>query len=105
MAVGLREVLLEIRSLRKSAEGLSMTTVPTPYCLGCAHVSQHDNICRAFPDGIPEGIWDNQIDHRMPYPGDHGILFEAIAPWGDEMIQSWFEGRPPQIEDDPLPGA
>jgi len=61
--------------------------------------------CAAFPDGIPEGIWDNEIDHRMPYPGDHGLLFKAAAPWGDDMIRLWFEGSPPEIQDEPHTGA
>ena len=35
--------------------------------------------CTAFPGGIPDPIWHNQVDHRKPYSGDHGQQFEAIA--------------------------
>jgi hypothetical protein len=33
-------------------------------------------ICNAYPDGIPEAIWWNRVDHRQPQPGDHGIGWE-----------------------------
>jgi len=32
--------------------------------------------CDAFPAGIPASIIENRRDHRKPYPGDRGILFE-----------------------------
>ena len=33
--------------------------------------------CAAFPDGIPPAVLDNELDHRQPIDGDHGIRFEA----------------------------
>lgn len=36
-------------------------------------------VCAAFPDGIPEAIAYGQNLHLSPYPGDHGIRFEANA--------------------------
>ncbi|RAY14205.1 hypothetical protein DPM19_14570 [Actinomadura craniellae] len=32
-------------------------------------------LCDAFPDGIPKDIHFDGFDHRLPYPGDHGIRF------------------------------
>jgi hypothetical protein len=36
--------------------------------------------CDAFPDGdgIPSEIITNEADHREPFPGDHGIQFDAL---------------------------
>ncbi|MBL8000027.1 MAG: hypothetical protein JNL32_15500 [Candidatus Kapabacteria bacterium] len=32
--------------------------------------------CEAFPDGIPPELWNDEIEHTRPYPGDNGYLFE-----------------------------
>lgn len=29
--------------------------------------------CAAFPDGIPDEIWGNKLDHRKPIQGDHDL--------------------------------
>jgi hypothetical protein len=45
----------------------------------CKHFKREvkdNNVCAAFPDGIPREIFMNMYDHRKPYPGDHGIHFE-----------------------------
>lgn len=53
-------------------------------CLFCKHWQspldrddkQDVQICDAYPDGIPDRIWDGQADHRQEQPGDHGIRWE-----------------------------
>ncbi len=32
--------------------------------------------CDAFPDGIPDDIWEEKISHDKPYSGDNGVIFE-----------------------------
>lgn len=33
--------------------------------------------CAAFPAGIPDEVFDNLLDHRLPVDGDNGIRFAA----------------------------
>jgi hypothetical protein len=32
--------------------------------------------CAAFPDGIPQRVFRNQVDHRASIKGDHGLRWE-----------------------------
>lgn len=34
-------------------------------------------VCKAFPYGIPNEIAYGDNPHTTPYPGDHGIQYEA----------------------------
>lgn len=43
-------------------------------CATCAHKKEGD-ICEAYPDGIPQEILTNEVDHKKPYFGDHGIQY------------------------------
>lgn len=53
-----------------------MTFVVSLQCESCRYfVDDLGNWhCKAFPDGIPDAIIQG-IDHKKPYPGDHGIQF------------------------------
>lgn len=61
-----------------------MTSRPRAQCDACARLRPKTDLddpmtCDAFPDGIPDVIWNNQADHRRPFDGDGGIRFEARA--------------------------
>jgi hypothetical protein len=51
-------------------------------CITCKHAAWNNpelvRGCTAFPDGIPEEIISNEADHREPFPGDNGIMYEPI---------------------------
>ena len=49
----------------------------TPICNRCRHFYLGTFRCAAYPDGIPDAILFNKVDHHAPYVGDHGIQFEA----------------------------
>ena len=55
-----------------------MTSIAPPICGGCRNLvgTLLDPKCRAFPGGIPAPILLSEVDHRQPYPGDGGTLFE-----------------------------
>ena len=47
----------------------------SPQCIFCTRL-RAGNKCVAFPQGIPPAISSNRHDHREPFPGDDGILFD-----------------------------
>ncbi len=58
------------------------TPLFSPVCTFCKHARDGLRNCDAFPgEGrIPLAIWHGKNDHRQPYSGDHGILFEPLGP-------------------------
>lgn len=69
---------------------MAMTTPPPKdTCLICKHYlgdkvikekkyveGIHILYCKAFPDGIPDEIANGNNNHKLPFPGDHGIQFK-----------------------------
>lgn len=62
-------------------------TTNIPQCSSCAHFKpdRHGgNFCDAFPElpGIPAAIILGEHDHRLAYPGDHGIRYKPMSGGG-----------------------
>lgn len=57
-----------------------MTSMDAPQCIECQRFWTiiDPPRCEAFPDGIPDDIWNGDFNHRNPYPGDNGIQFEKV---------------------------
>ena len=62
----------------------------SPLCELCTYLRQN-NICKAFPEGIPDAILTWEHDHHKPYKGDHGIQYKAIGKAKTEMTVSEFK--------------
>ena len=57
-------------------------TIQVPVCVRCRHLDRDlrdADVCAAFPNGIPDEIWDGENDHTEPFPGDNGIQFEPLS--------------------------
>lgn len=70
-----------------------MTTGPRSQCDACRHFRERASFddpftCTAFPDGIPDAVYDNDLDHRNEIAGDNGIQFDAKP--GDEFPEYAF---------------
>jgi len=58
-----------------------MTTI-VPQCFYCKHFHKSKRgvfACKAYPDGIPDDILFNEVDHRKPVEGDRGIQFQSVG--------------------------
>lgn len=50
-------------------------------CCRCAHlVNPLRHRCNAFPDRIPDEIWNGDNDHTQAGDGDNGIRFQERVP-------------------------
>lgn len=36
------------------------------------------NVCTAYPTGIPAAIAMSGVDHRRPFDGDNGLMFQQL---------------------------
>lgn len=53
----------------------------TKQCFNCIHLfmgGTDKSTCLAFPDGVPEPILTGEVDHSLPYEGDHGFRYQPI---------------------------
>lgn len=51
--------------------------ITSKICNFCINFSNGiDRICIAFPNGIPMVIWKGENNHKKPYRGDDGVMFE-----------------------------
>lgn len=44
-------------------------------CWNCLHLTVGTKTCLAFPEGIPDAVWQADRGHREPVPGDRGVQF------------------------------
>jgi hypothetical protein len=58
-------------------------------CVYCRHWIP-GGTCAAFPEGIPQAILENEIDHREPVLGDHGVRFAPRTPDGILRVDQLF---------------
>ena len=60
----------------------TMTSIVAPMCMACTRYHRDDGRmwfrCDAYPEGIPQGIIESQVDHRKPYVGDHDLQFQQV---------------------------
>ena len=60
----------------KRNNDLNESTYIAPICNQCKHFKLSNVSCTAYPNGIPDQILENLVDHTKPFIGDNGIQFE-----------------------------
>jgi hypothetical protein len=88
----------EIQKQKSDARYVSLL----PPCAYCKHLTnsgnQHDNeqwTCKAFPNGIPYGIWARHIPHDVDLPGQvPGYHYESnVYNMDDDKQVITFDGK------------
>ena len=77
-----------------------MTSVAAPICYGCLH-KHPDLTCDAFPACIPNEIMLSEVDHRKPFTGDAGIVFEPKKAKDADYAEALFARGLPQRDKQP----
>jgi hypothetical protein len=77
---------------KEALEGRAELVFLSRVCVHCRHLRLEDGArlrtCDAFPDLIPAEIWVGDVDHRQPYPGDHGIQFEEMTEADEAALEA-----------------
>jgi hypothetical protein len=78
-----------LRDALKPFRQADSVTGPAPMCVSCTRFRRAalGLTCDAYPAGIPEGIYMNKVDHRVPQPGDRGLRYDP-EPGAEE--QEWW---------------
>lgn len=58
--------------------------------------------CTAYPEGIPDEIMSNEVDHRYPHEGDRGIQFAPVDDEAAEAAAFLFDREDAEEEPDEL---
>jgi hypothetical protein len=73
-------------------------------CQFCVHRHDPPDTCAAYPEGIPQEITFMNVDHRIPYIDDNGIVFklrEDMEPvWYNFFLISFFEDKWTRTEEE-----
>ncbi len=51
--------------------------------------------CAAFPEGVPVEVCMDDVDHRFPVEGDHGIRFDPKNALAEREQARMFAKTPP----------
>ena len=61
-------------------------------CDICKHRHEvYANLCKAYPEGIPDDVLRGCADHREPFEGDGGIIFEPDGSEEAKKYMKYFE--------------
>ena len=72
--------------------------ISTVQCAFCKYYrSEPGRTCAAFPTGIPDAIWEGEYDHRVAYPGDHGIQLEVLPEYSETLLGPLLHSQQPAI--------
>jgi len=75
--------------------------LPRSACLICRHLLDLEaGTCAAFPSGVPESLWYGTVNHRTPYPGDGGMMFEKGPSKAMELLDEKYGGDEDETDED-----